>query len=117
MGLHDSQHIAKIWIDPRDSNVVLVASQGPLFSAGGDRGLYRSTDGGQTWQSELRLTPSSEAETAFYNKRVGSATVRPGPFAALADPAAFAALKQATQPGAEPIFCSGRDRQARSCPA
>src|SRR3954452_12984888 len=54
MGLRESQHIAKIWIDPRDSNVVLVASQGPLFSGGGDRGLFKTTDGGLTWKPLLQ---------------------------------------------------------------
>ena len=49
MGLKDSQHIGTIRIDPRDSNVIYVASQGPLWSAGGERGVYKSTDGGKTW--------------------------------------------------------------------
>ncbi len=49
--------------------------------------IEKSADGGGTWQRDLPLTPSSEAETAYYNKRIGSAMVRPGPFAALADPA------------------------------
>ena len=52
-GLPDSQHIARILIDPRDSDVVLVASQGPLWSSGGDRGLFRTTDGGATWSKVL----------------------------------------------------------------
>jgi photosystem II stability/assembly factor-like uncharacterized protein len=50
MGLKDSQHIGMIRVDPRDSDVVYVASQGPLWSAGGDRGLYKTTDGGETWE-------------------------------------------------------------------
>jgi photosystem II stability/assembly factor-like uncharacterized protein len=49
VGLEKSEHIGKIAIDPRNSEVVWVASQGPLFSAGGDRGLYKTTDGGKTW--------------------------------------------------------------------
>ena len=53
MGLKDSQHIGKIVIDPRDSNVVYVAAQGPLWSAGGERGLYKTTDGGTTWNRIL----------------------------------------------------------------
>jgi hypothetical protein len=39
MGLPNSEHIAKIWLNPRNSDVVWVAAQGPLFSPGGDRGL------------------------------------------------------------------------------
>ena len=50
MGLKDSQHIGMIRIDPRDSNVVYVAAQGPLWSAGGERGLYKTTDGGKNWE-------------------------------------------------------------------
>jgi photosystem II stability/assembly factor-like uncharacterized protein len=49
MGLKESQHIGMIVVDPRDSNVVYVAAQGPLWSAGGERGLYKTTDGGQNW--------------------------------------------------------------------
>ncbi|MEO1248097.1 MAG: glycosyl hydrolase, partial [Pseudomonadota bacterium] len=40
-------------IDPRDSNTLFVAAQGPLWSGGGDRGLYKSTDGGQNWRKVL----------------------------------------------------------------
>jgi photosystem II stability/assembly factor-like uncharacterized protein len=53
MGLKESEHIGKILIDPRDSNTIFVAAQGPLWSAGGERGLYKSTDGGQTWKLVL----------------------------------------------------------------
>jgi photosystem II stability/assembly factor-like uncharacterized protein len=53
VGLEKSEHIGKILIDPRNSDVVWVASQGPLFSAGGDRGLYKTTDGGKTWTRPL----------------------------------------------------------------
>ncbi|MEM7315500.1 MAG: glycosyl hydrolase, partial [Planctomycetota bacterium] len=53
MGLKESEHISKIVVDPRDSNVVFVAAQGPLWSSGGERGLYRSADGGKTWKQVL----------------------------------------------------------------
>jgi photosystem II stability/assembly factor-like uncharacterized protein len=53
VGLKQSEHIGKILIDPRNSNVVYVASQGPLFNKGGDRGLYKTTDGGATWKKIL----------------------------------------------------------------
>jgi len=59
MGLADSEHIARIWVDPRDSNVVFVASQGPLFSPGGDRGLYRTADGGRTWKPVLQISQNT----------------------------------------------------------
>jgi photosystem II stability/assembly factor-like uncharacterized protein len=50
MGLRNSEHIGMIRIDPRDSNVIYVAAQGPLWSPGGDRGLFKSTDGGENWE-------------------------------------------------------------------
>jgi photosystem II stability/assembly factor-like uncharacterized protein len=56
LGLKDSQHIARILIDPRDSNTVYVAAQGPLWGPGGDRGLYKSTDGGKTWAHALKIS-------------------------------------------------------------
>ena len=55
MGLVNSQHIGRILVDPRDGNTVLVAAEGPLWSAGGERGLYRSTDGGATWTATLQI--------------------------------------------------------------
>ncbi|MCG6947422.1 MAG: glycosyl hydrolase [Acidobacteria bacterium] len=53
MGLADSQHISEIIVDPEDSNTVYVASQGPLWSAGGERGLFKTSDGGNTWENVL----------------------------------------------------------------
>jgi len=53
MGLAASEHIGMIRIDPRDSNVVYAAAQGPLWSAGGERGLFKSNDGGATWRKIL----------------------------------------------------------------
>ena len=49
MGLEKTQHIGRIAIDPRNANVVYVAALGPVWKAGGDRGLYKTTDGGATW--------------------------------------------------------------------
>lgn len=51
MGLKDSEHISKIIVHPDNSDVIYVASYGPLWSDGGDRGIYRSTDGGATWEN------------------------------------------------------------------
>jgi photosystem II stability/assembly factor-like uncharacterized protein len=55
MGLPNSQHVGKILIDPRNSDLILVAAEGPLWSDGGERGVYRSEDGGQTWAPVLRI--------------------------------------------------------------
>src|SRR5262249_35553852 len=54
--LEKSEHIGQILIDPRSSNVVYVAAQGPLWSAGGERGLYKTTDGGTTWTRVLHVS-------------------------------------------------------------
>jgi photosystem II stability/assembly factor-like uncharacterized protein len=56
LGLKESEHIGMIAIDPRDSDVVYVAAQGPLWRAGGDRGLYKTTDGGATWERILHVS-------------------------------------------------------------
>ena len=53
LGLKDSDHISKIIVHPQDPNTVWVASQGPLWSSGGERGLYKTTDGGVTWKNVL----------------------------------------------------------------
>jgi len=53
MGLANSEHIGMIRVDPSDSNTIFVAAQGPLWSGGGDRGLFKSTNGGQTWRKVL----------------------------------------------------------------
>ncbi|MEO1323370.1 MAG: glycosyl hydrolase [Pseudomonadota bacterium] len=52
-GLEASEHISKIIVHPDDSDTLWVASQGPLWSAGGERGIFKSTDGGETWINTL----------------------------------------------------------------
>jgi photosystem II stability/assembly factor-like uncharacterized protein len=59
MGLENSEHIQNIVIDPRNSNVVYVTAIGPLWSAGGHRGLYKTADGGQTWKAVLTVSPDT----------------------------------------------------------
>ncbi|MFL5339209.1 MAG: VPS10 domain-containing protein [Gemmataceae bacterium] len=59
VGLKASEHIAKILIDPRDSDIVYVAAQGPLWGPGGDRGLYKTTDGGKTWNRILNISENT----------------------------------------------------------
>ena len=59
VGLAASEHIGKIAIDPRNSSTVYVAAQGPLWSAGGERGLYKTTDGGATWNAVLTISPDT----------------------------------------------------------
>lgn len=50
MGLKNSEHISKIIVDPRNSEIVYVAAYGPLWSAGGERGVYKTINGGETWE-------------------------------------------------------------------
>ncbi|UTW46309.1 glycosyl hydrolase [bacterium SCSIO 12696] len=52
-GLENSEHISEIIVHPTDPNTVWVAAQGPLWSKGGDRGLFKTTDGGDTWKQVL----------------------------------------------------------------
>jgi photosystem II stability/assembly factor-like uncharacterized protein len=53
MGLKNSEHISKIVVHPEDYNTIWVVSQGPLWTSGGERGVYKSVDGGTTWKRTL----------------------------------------------------------------
>ena len=53
MGLENSDHISNILIHPENSDIMWVSSQGPLWSPGGQRGLYKTTDGGESWNKVL----------------------------------------------------------------
>jgi photosystem II stability/assembly factor-like uncharacterized protein len=59
VGLKTSEHIGRIAIDPRNSDHVYVAAQGPLWGAGGERGLFKTTDGGKTWKSSLNISENT----------------------------------------------------------
>ncbi len=61
MGLRESRHINRIVIDPEDNNTVFVAATGPLFGPGGDRGVYKTTDGGRTWKQVLKVDDDTGA--------------------------------------------------------
>ncbi|MBO6505766.1 MAG: glycosyl hydrolase [Kordiimonadaceae bacterium] len=53
MGLGETEHVSDIIIHPTNPDVVWVAAQGPLWTGGGERGLYKTTDGGETWNLVL----------------------------------------------------------------
>ena len=61
MGLRASRQIAKIIVDPVDFNVVYTAVLGDLWSAGGERGVYKTTDGGVTWTRVLHVDEDTGA--------------------------------------------------------
>jgi len=67
VGLAKSEHIGRILVDPRNSNVVYVAAEGPLWSAGGERGLYKTTDGGKTWILALEISKDTGVTSAEFD--------------------------------------------------
>ena len=56
MGLKSSEHIGSIVVDPTNSDIVYVAVYGPLWSSGGERGIYKTIDGGKNWKSILNVS-------------------------------------------------------------
>lgn len=69
MGLKNSEHIGKILIHPYNSNIVYVAAQGPLWGPGGDRGLFKTTDGGKTWNLVLNITENTGVSDVVMDPR------------------------------------------------
>ncbi|MDE2235943.1 MAG: hypothetical protein KGK44_10420 [Gammaproteobacteria bacterium] len=61
MGLNDSRHIGRIWIDPKNPEVVLVAALGHYFGPNNERGVFRTTDGGRHWDKVLYLNSDTGA--------------------------------------------------------
>ena len=69
MGLKDSRQIGGIVIDPRNSNVVYVAAEGSVWGPGGERGLYKSTDGGTTWNNILKISENTGVNNIIFDPR------------------------------------------------
>jgi photosystem II stability/assembly factor-like uncharacterized protein len=67
VGLAKSEHIGRILVDPRDSDVVYVAAEGPLWSSGGERGLYKTADGGKTWTLALKISEDTGVTSAEFD--------------------------------------------------
>ncbi|MGB0177717.1 MAG: WD40/YVTN/BNR-like repeat-containing protein, partial [Owenweeksia sp.] len=59
MGLKNSEHIGMITIHPKNSDIIYVAAYGPLWSSGGDRGIYKTTDGGKNWEKILNVSENT----------------------------------------------------------
>lgn len=69
MGLEESEHIGRIVVDPGDSDIVYVAAQGPLWRAGGDRGLYKTVDGGENWELVLEISENTGVNEVWMDPR------------------------------------------------
>jgi photosystem II stability/assembly factor-like uncharacterized protein len=61
MGLKSSKHINRVVIDPRNNDTVFVAATGSLWGPGGERGVYKTTDGGKTWKQVLKVDDETGA--------------------------------------------------------
>lgn len=69
MGLKESRQIGGIIIDPRNSNVVYVAAEGSVWGPGGERGLYKTTDGGKTWNKVLNISENTGVNNVVFDPR------------------------------------------------
>jgi photosystem II stability/assembly factor-like uncharacterized protein len=72
VGLADSGSIAKIAIDPDNSRIVLAAAMGHEFAPGGERGIYRSTDGGEHWARVLFVNATTGGSDIAFDPKHGS---------------------------------------------
>ena len=68
-GLRTSEHIGKILIDPRDPDVVYAAAMGGLWAPGGDRGLFKTTDGGESWTPVLEISENTGIADVHFDPR------------------------------------------------
>ncbi|MEP7236344.1 MAG: hypothetical protein ABI685_00700 [Ferruginibacter sp.] len=59
MGLKNSEHIGRISIDPTNSDIIYVAAYGPLWKSGGERGIYKTIDGGKNWKQVLQVSENT----------------------------------------------------------
>jgi Uncharacterized protein related to plant photosystem II stability/assembly factor len=69
VGLKASEHIGRVAIDPKNGDTVYVAAQGPLWAPGGDRGLYKTTDGGKTWNQILKISENTGVSDVVIDPR------------------------------------------------
>jgi photosystem II stability/assembly factor-like uncharacterized protein len=69
MGLKDSRQIGMIAIDPRNSDVVYVAAEGSIWAPGGERGLYKTEDGGKTWNKVLDISENTGVNNVVLDPR------------------------------------------------
>lgn len=69
MGLKDSRQIGGIVVDPRNPNIVYVAAEGSVWGPGGDRGLFKTTDGGKTWNKVLNISENTGVNNVVMDPR------------------------------------------------
>jgi len=69
MGIKDSRQIGMIAIDPRNTDVVYIAAEGSIWGPGGDRGLYKTTDGGLTWNKVLNISDNTGVNNVLLDPR------------------------------------------------
>jgi len=69
MGLKDSRQIGGIVIDPRNPDVVYTGAEGSVWGPGGDRGLYKTTDGGKTWKEVLEISENTGVKNVLMDSR------------------------------------------------
>lgn len=69
MGLGKSEHIGRIVVDPNNSDIVFVAAYGPLWSSGGERGIYKTTDGGRSWKAVLTISGNTGCNEVWMDPR------------------------------------------------
>jgi photosystem II stability/assembly factor-like uncharacterized protein len=69
MGLKDARQIGGIVIDPRNANVVYVAAEGSVWGPGGDRGLYKTIDGGKTWKKIQTISENTGINNIIMDPR------------------------------------------------
>ncbi len=69
MGLKDSRQIGMIAVDPRNTDVVYVAAEGSIWGPGGDRGLFKTEDGGKTWNKVLNISENTGVNNVVLDPR------------------------------------------------
>lgn len=69
VGLKESRQVGDIIIDPRDSDVVFVAAEGSAWGSGGERGLYKTTDGGENWNLVLEISENTGVNNVAFDPR------------------------------------------------